>query len=74
MFKIQIVAFSAVLAHNKYSLPLWETATDSWPDGTAWELGGREEWRKKGSKGGAEMICHSPHTALMYMCVAPTRT
>lgn len=30
MFKIQIVAFSAVLAHNKYSLPLWET--DSWPD------------------------------------------
>lgn len=65
MFKIQIVAFSAVLPPNKYSLSLWETATDSWPGRTPWEFVGREEWGKKGSKGCAEMICHS-HSPHMY--------
>lgn len=72
MFKIQIVAFSAVLAHNKYSPPLWETATDSWPDRTAWELGVTEKCGKKESKGCAEMICHSksPHAyAQSHVCL-----
>lgn len=50
MFKIQILAFSAVLAHNKYSLPLLETATDSCPDRTAWELEGKEEGGKRDPK------------------------
>lgn len=27
MFKIQIVTFSVVLAHNKYSVPLWDTTS-----------------------------------------------